>query len=400
MERVLQAIPGHQLERDCRCLSKWILTPVPQRWHKRCFHSSYATSSDKSSWTCFSAKCSFNTRLPCDGTTRLSSAISSKQPGTHSSGGRTHQDEVRKDRSPIPNCDQRRGLYLLDTPDEWVDPKDHHCAEHLVSGCSVLLGPGCLARQQHNWWLSLSAAERATHLGLPTTGQTIPLQFPPLKATMQTESVITSAMQKGTTTILDLLCLTFQTHLPSEPSARVDGLTAIEAPLRAARHFQDALSTLLAWRQQVLAVVTDLGGNPEPLKLPSSLKTLISSLVSSDSAFATEVAQTYCTTNVKVHCTDSALLQMMGLLEIELSARAQEDDKEKRRKGQTHHASSASAEARGASKGKAKGKGKPPQPPNKGEGKKDDNKGKGKGGGELEDAFVVAQLAINHPCHT
>ena len=90
----------------------------------------------------------------------------------------------------------------------------------------------------------------------------------------------------------------------------------------------------------------------------------------------------YRTTNVKVHCTDSALLQMMGLLEIELSARAQEDDEEKRRKGQTHHVSTASAEARGASKGKGKGKGKPPQPPNKGKGKKDDNKGKGKGGGD------------------
>ena len=189
-------------------------------------------------------------------------------------------------------------------------------------------------------------------------------------------------MQKGNTTIRGLLFLTFQTHLPSEPSARVDGLTAIEAPLRAARNFQDALSTLRTWRQQALTVVTDLGGNPEPLKLLSSLKTLISSLVSSDNAFATEVAQMYRATDVKVHCTDSALLHMMGLLEIELSARAQEDDEEKRRKGQTHHVSTASAEARGASKGKGKGKGKPPQPPNKGKGKKDDNKGKGKGGGD------------------
>ena len=79
-----------------------------------------------------------------------------------------------------------------------------------------------LARQQRNWWLSLSPAERATHLGLPTTGQTIPLQLPLLEATMRAEllngvlpeRVITSAMQKGNTTILDLLFLTFQTYLP------------------------------------------------------------------------------------------------------------------------------------------------------------------------------------------
>ena len=36
-----------------------------KRWRKWCFYSSYATSSDESSWTCFSAKCSFDIRLPC-----------------------------------------------------------------------------------------------------------------------------------------------------------------------------------------------------------------------------------------------------------------------------------------------------------------------------------------------
>ena len=78
----------------------------------------------------------------------------------------------------------------------------------------------------------------------------------------------------------------------------------------------------------MITVVTDLGGNPEPLKLLSSLKVLTSSLVNSDNSFATEVAQMYRTTQVKVQCTDAALLQMMGLLEIELTARAQEDDDE------------------------------------------------------------------------
>ena len=314
------------------------------------------------------------------------------QPGMHNSGGRTPQDEVRKDRSPIPKLAIKGGdsTSLTRQMNEWIQKTTIALNTWSQAAASFWVQVVNLARQQHNWWLSLSPAERATHLGLPTTGQTIPLQLPLLEATMRAEllngvlpeRVITSAMQKGNTTILDLLFLTFQTYLPSEPSARVDGLTAIEAPLRAARNFQDALSTLRTWRQQVLTVVTDLGGNPEPLKLLSSLKTLISSLVSSDNAFATEVAQMYRTTNVKVHCTDSALLQMMGLLEIELSARAQEDDEEKRRKGQTHHVSTASAEARGASKGKGKGKGKPPQPPNKGKGKKDDNKGKGKGGGD------------------
>ena len=107
------------------------------------------------------------------------------------------------------------------------------------------------------------------------------------------EKVQMTSMQKGATTVLDLLFITFQTYLPSEPSARVEGLTTVEAPLRASKNFQEALTTLRSWRQQVITVVNDLGGNPEPLKLLSSLKTLISSLVSSDNAFATEVAQIF-----------------------------------------------------------------------------------------------------------
>ena len=40
----------------------------------------------------------------------------------------------------------------------------------------------------------------------------------------------------------------------------------------------------------------------------------------------------YKATNAKVHCSDEALLRMMGLLEIELAARAQEDDEASIRK--------------------------------------------------------------------
>ena len=94
-------------------------------------------------------------------------------------------------------------------------------------------------------------------------------------------------------TVADLLYLTFQTYLPSEPSARVEGLATIEAPVKPARTFGEALSFLRSWRQQVLTVVNDLGGNPEPLKLLSTLRTLISSLVASDTAFAMEVSQIY-----------------------------------------------------------------------------------------------------------
>ena len=58
------------------------------------------------------------------------------------------------------------------------------------------------------------------------------------------ERVQTTSMQKGATTVLDLLFITFQTYLPSEPSARVEGLTTVEAPLRAAKKFSGGIDDI------------------------------------------------------------------------------------------------------------------------------------------------------------
>ena len=154
--------------------------------------------------------------------------------------------------------------------------------------------------------------------------------------------VASLATQKGTTTVLDLLFMTFKLTSLLNPAPVLMDWLPLRKRLKAARTFSDALTTLRTWRQQVLTVVTDLGGNPEPLRLFTSLKTLISSLISSDTAFSTEVSHMYRQTNIKTLCTDTNLLQLMGLLEIELSARAQEDDEERRRKG---HANSSSAMA-------------------------------------------------------
>ena len=141
------------------------------------------------------------------------------------------------------------------------------------------------------------------------------------------EKVQSTTMQKGAANILDLIFIIFQTYLPSEASARVEGLTAVEAQLRAAKSFQETLTTLKSWRQQVITVVNDLGGNPEPLKLLSSLRILVSSLVSSDSQFATEVAQIFRSRTI---ATDETLLRPM-IPEIELAATAQEDEEERKK---------------------------------------------------------------------
>ena len=79
------------------------------------------------------------------------------------------------------------------------------------------------------------------------------------------------ALQKAAVTVADSLYLTLQTHLPSEPSARVGGLADIEALVRPARGVAEALAFLRSWWQKIMTVVNDLGGNPEPLKLLGSL---------------------------------------------------------------------------------------------------------------------------------
>ena len=101
------------------------------------------------------------------------------------------------------------------------------------------------ARQQHNGWLSLAPQNRATHIGLPTSFQALPTQVPVLAATMRAElinsvlpeKVTSMAMLKGALKVHELPFLTFQAFLPSEPSARVDGLNTVETPLKSARNF-------------------------------------------------------------------------------------------------------------------------------------------------------------------
>ena len=74
----------------------------------------------------------------------------------------------------------------------------------------------------------------------------------------------------------------------------------------------------------------DLKSNPEPLRLLSSMRTLTSSLVGNDTAFAMEVSQIYRTTNVKVLRSDQIFMETLNLLEIELSSRATKTKKNAR----------------------------------------------------------------------
>ena len=114
---------------------------------------------------------------------------------------------------------------------------------------------------------------------------------------------------------------TFQTFLPSDPSANVDALADIESLVRPARALAKALSFLTSsWRQKIMTVVNDLGGNPKPLKF-FWFFVFPCFLVAGDAAFATEINSIYKQTNVQLICSDESFFRTLDVIEIELLAR-------------------------------------------------------------------------------
>ena len=298
------------------------------------------------------------------------------QPNTQPPIQPRMEQPISKNKAPLPKLNIKGGdpTTLTRVINEWIQKTAIAVNTWSIEASNFWNQSVNSARQQHNWWLSLAPQDRATHIGLPASFQAFPTQVPVLEATMRAELInsvvpekVTSiTMQKGALKVHELLFLTFQAFLPSEPCARVDGLNTVETPLKAVRNFAKALTTLRTRRQQVVTVVTDLKANPEPLKLFNSLKILISNLTSSDNALATEVSQMYRSTQIKTTCTDKALLEFMGLLEIQMSNRAMEDDEDRRRRGQANVVASSShsppdaanAAASAVGKGGRKGKGK------------------------------------------
>ena len=233
-------------------IRSWITTLAPEVAESvmhllcRCTHHPEMGFATPTPSTPFAYAC------PAMGTTSSSPQIGAQQ-------GRITNDEVRKDRSPLPKLVIIGGdaTILTRVINEWSQKTTISLNTWSQSAATFWAQVVGMAGQRHNWWLSLSPDQRAMHTGLPTTGQTIPLQLPILEATMRAEllnnvlpeRVQTASMENGATTVLDLLFITFQTYLPSEPSARVEGLTTVEAPLKASKNFQEALTTLRSWRQ-------------------------------------------------------------------------------------------------------------------------------------------------------
>eukprot|EP00971_Amphidinium_carterae_P253887 5040270-Amphidinium_carterae.1 len=64
-------------------------------------------------------------------------------------------------------------------------------------------------------------------------------------------------------TLAEILELLLQRYLPAEPIARVDALAALEAPLKVAKSFGEALKTFRTWKEQLIVTVKSLNGRPD-----------------------------------------------------------------------------------------------------------------------------------------
>ena len=134
------------------------------------------------------------------------------------------EQPISKNKSPLPKLNIKGGdpTTLTRLINEWVQKTSIALNTWSIEASNFWNQAVTAARNQHNWWLSLSPSDRAAQIGLPTTLQTLPLQIPVLEATMRAElinsvlpeKVTSTAMQKGTLTVPDLLFITFQTFLP------------------------------------------------------------------------------------------------------------------------------------------------------------------------------------------
>ena len=86
------------------------------------------------------------------------------QPQPSGNGGRSHQDEVRKDRSPIPKLNVKGGdaAFLTRQVNVWLQKTTISLNTWSQTAATVWAQHVSLAIPHRNWWLSLSLADRAT----------------------------------------------------------------------------------------------------------------------------------------------------------------------------------------------------------------------------------------------
>ena len=172
--------------------------------------------------------------------------------------------DFEREKSALPKLQIKGGdaTNITRTIHEWLQRTSLTLTTWSASAVQLWRNAVAVAKAAHQQWTSMAPSQRALQTGLPSTGHALPAQLSVLEAITRSnlcnhclpEKIQSLAVQKGAHTVSDLLYLTFQSYLPSEPIAPVEGLATIEAPVKPSKTFGEALSFLRSWRQQVYSV--------------------------------------------------------------------------------------------------------------------------------------------------
>ena len=133
------------------------------------------------------------------------------------------EQPISKNKSPLPKLNIKGGdpTTLTRVINEWIQKTSLALNTWSLEASQFWTQSVNCAREQHNWWLSLTQHDRAAQIGLPTSFQALPTQVPALEATVRaelinsvlSEEVTSMAMQNGALKVPELLFLTFQAFL-------------------------------------------------------------------------------------------------------------------------------------------------------------------------------------------
>ena len=132
------------------------------------------------------------------------------------------------------------------------------------------------ARKAYARWASMTPAERAVSGGttMRLLGIRAPTEVPILEKVLRAElaealprDIVRSCMQKGMVSTIDLLGEMMQHLLPSEAQVRVKTLDALEAAMKPAKTFTDALTALRERHYRLRVAQEQFSARPDPQRL-------------------------------------------------------------------------------------------------------------------------------------
>ena len=162
----------------------------------------------------------------------------------------THEEgkiDCKREKSALPKLQIKGGdaTSITTTIHEWLQHSSTALNTWSASAVQLWHNAVPLAKAAHQQWTMMASSQRALQTRLPSTGYALPAQLSILEAIMQSDlcnhclpdKIQSLAIQKGANTVADLLYLTFQSYLPSEPVARIEGLEPLRPLSNLQEHF-------------------------------------------------------------------------------------------------------------------------------------------------------------------